>query len=206
MKTKSSSSCAQLFLPFLNLILLLLSSASLIPIFLLRNPPTSFGWALAVVSALTILSSLTGFCAQLAHVCFAAHTSLALTAALGHALGFLAFFLRPGPSMALLSSTRDPREAWVLVRAEEVALLGMFVLQMVAVVAGCTAQRWWVREYEEMEMEREEGERKRRWKMARVQEEAMENAAAAMEVRARELDEKLRKSNSYKFGRQESAA
>lgn len=67
-------------------------------------------------------------------------------------------------------------------------MLGMFLMQSLALVTACTLRQRWVRQFEEMEDDREEAAGRRSRRMARVQEEAIANAAAA----ARELEEKLR--------------
>ncbi|GFS33779.1 putative membrane lipoprotein [Actinidia rufa] len=53
----------------------------------------------------------------------------------------------------------------------------------------------WVREYEGLEAEREVSAKKRSRRIARVQEESMANAAKIAEVKAKELDEKVK--NKY---------
>lgn len=72
------------------------------------------------------------------------------------------------------------------------ALLSMFLLQLVVLVLTCTLQSCWVREYEGWEAEREGTARRRSRRMARVQEESMANAAKITEVRAKELDDKMK--------------
>lgn len=191
-KLRSSSSFPYLLLSSLNFILFLLSSASFAPIFLLRNPPTTFGWALFTTSAFSLLSSFIGFYSQLTHFCFITHISLVLASLVGQALGFLALFSREGSSLRLLEPARSAREARILVKMECGALLSMFLLQLVVLVLTCTLQSCWVREYEGWEAEREETARRRNRRMARVQEESMANAAKITEVRAKELDEKMK--------------
>ncbi|GFS33768.1 putative membrane lipoprotein [Actinidia rufa] len=56
-------------------------------------------------------------------------------------------------------------------------------------------QSCWVREYEGLEAEREVSAKKRSRRIARVQEESMANAAKIAEVKAKELDEKVK--NKY---------
>lgn len=68
----------------------------------------------------------------------------------------------------------------------------MFLVQSVVLVFGCMVEKQWAREFEEVEAEREEATRKRNWRKARVQEEAMANAQAMAEVKSKELDEKMR--------------
>lgn len=189
---RRSSLLSNLLLSSLNLLLLFLSSASFVPIFLFRTSPTSFGWALVTVSATTLLSSLVGFYSRLTHLCFITHVSLVLASSVGQVLGFLSLFLRHDSSLGLLGSVRSPKEQWVLLVVEEMLLLAMFVMQSVALILTCVVEKRWAREYEEVEAEREAAARKRSWRMTRVQEEAMANAAAMAEVKGRELDEKMK--------------
>ncbi|KAG6480049.1 hypothetical protein ZIOFF_063526 [Zingiber officinale] len=102
--------------------------------------------------------------------------------------GFLTLLLRPGPSLRLLGSARGARDQRALARVEAALLLGMFLMQSLALVTACTLRQRWVRQFEEMEADREAAAGRRSRRMARVQEEAIANAAAA----ARELEEKLR--------------
>ncbi|CAL9093431.1 uncharacterized protein LOC135640030 [Musa acuminata AAA Group] len=194
-RPSSSSSLPSLLLSSLNLFLLVLASASFAPVFLLRTSPTSSGWALVAVSSATVVSSLLGFFSQLTHLCFLAHVSFVLASSVGQALGFLALFLRPDPSLQLLGSARSRREQRALAKVEEALLLGMFLVQSLELVAACAVQRWWARQFEEVEAEREASVRKRSRRMARVQEEAIANAAAMAEAKARELEEKMRANN-----------
>ncbi|XP_072977813.1 uncharacterized protein [Typha angustifolia] len=195
-KLRSSSSVPNLLLSSLNLFLFFLSSASFVPIFLFRSSPTSFGWALFVVSVTTLLSSLVGFYSLLTHFCFITHVSLLLASSVGQVLGFLSLFLQHEATLRLLGSVRrSQREQWVLLTLEEVLLLGMLLVQSIVLISTCVVQKWWAREYEEVEAEREMAAKKRSRRMARVQEEAMANADAMAELKARELDEKMK--NKY---------
>ncbi|WOK97874.1 hypothetical protein Cni_G06582 [Canna indica] len=65
----SSSPLPALLLSSLNLILIVLASASFAPVFILKTCPTSFGWPLFAVSSTTAVSSLFGFFSQLTHLC-----------------------------------------------------------------------------------------------------------------------------------------
>ncbi|XP_042432933.1 uncharacterized protein LOC122019541 [Zingiber officinale] len=187
--SQSSSSLHALLLSSLNLLLLVLASASFAPLFLLRTSPTSFGWTLFAVSFSTALSALLSLLSShLTRPCFAAHLLLVLAASVGQALGFLTLLLRPGPSLRLLGSARGARDQRALARVEAALLLGMFLMQSLALVTACTLRQRWVRQFEEMEADREAAAGRRSRRMARVQEEAIANAAAA----ARELEEKLR--------------
>lgn len=91
----------------------------------------------------------------------------------------------------MLKSPRDPREAKVLVRLECGVLMAMFVMQLGVLLLSCVVQSCWVREYEGLEAEREATARKRRQKIARVQEESAANAERIAEVKNREFDEKM---------------
>ncbi|XP_064985256.1 uncharacterized protein LOC135624999 [Musa acuminata AAA Group] len=198
MKLRSSSSLPNLLHSSLNLLLLLvLASASFVPVFLLRTSPTSSGWALFTVSSTTVLSSLLGFFSQLTRLCFVTHVSFILASSVGQSLSFLALFLLPEPSLRLLGSDRSRKEQRVLMKVEEALLLGMFLVQSLALVSACPVQRWWLRQYEEVEAEREASARKRSRRMARVQEEAIANAEAV----ARELEEKTRRSKEGRWAK-----
>ncbi|CAL9199081.1 uncharacterized protein LOC103968518 [Musa acuminata AAA Group] len=197
MKLRSSSSLPNLLLSSLNLLLLVLASASFAPVFLLRTSPTSSGWALFTVSSTTVLSSVLGFFSQLTRLCFVTHVSFILASSVGQSLSFLALFLRPEPSLRLLGSDRSGKEQRVLMKVEEALLLGMFLVQSLALVSACAVQRWWLRQYEEVEAEREASARKRSRRMARVQEEAIANAEAV----ARELEEKTRRSKEGRWAK-----
>lgn len=82
-------------------------------------------------------------------------------------------------------------------KVEEALLLGMFLVQSLALVSACAVQRWWLRQYEEVEAEREASARKRSRRMARVHEEAIANAEAV----ARELEEKTRRSKEGRWAK-----
>ncbi|KAF9596662.1 hypothetical protein IFM89_012861 [Coptis chinensis] len=194
-KRRSSSSFPALLLMFLNFILFVLSFASFAPTFLLKNPPRSLGWALYVVSGMSLLSSVVGFCSQITHLCFITHVSLILASVVGQVLGVLALFTKENPSLRLLNSPRDPKEARALVRVECGALMGMLMMQFAILILTCAVHTCWVKEFEGLEFEREETAKKRSRNMARVQEESMANAAKIAEVRAKEFDEKMK--NKY---------
>lgn len=73
--------------------------------------------------------------------------------------------------------------------------MAMFLMEMVVLVLTCVVHSCWVREYEGIEAEREAMERKRSRRIARVQEESMANAEKIAEIKAKELDEKMK--NKY---------
>ncbi|KAF8401088.1 hypothetical protein HHK36_014391 [Tetracentron sinense] len=191
-KLRSSCSLPYLIISCLNFFLFILSAASVAPIFLLKTPPTSVGWALFMVSCLSLLSSLVGFYSLLTHFCFITHVSLLLSSSIGQVIGIMALFTRENSSLRLLNSPRDPKEAKVLIRLECGTLMAMFLMQLGVLVLTCAIQSCWVKEYEGLETEREATARKRSRRMARVQEESVANAAKIAEVRAKELDEKMK--------------
>ncbi|MQL80463.1 hypothetical protein Taro_012915 [Colocasia esculenta] len=176
----SASLLVGLLLSYLNLLLFFLAATSFAPPLFLRRPPAAFSWALLVVSAATLLASALGFCAHLSRCCFAGHTALIVASSVGQMLGFLALFLREERSLALLASRQSPRETRFLFRAKEGVLAAMFLVQSL------------VREYEGLEAEREVAVRKRSWRMARVQEESLANAATMAELKEKELENKMR--------------
>ncbi|PON55587.1 hypothetical protein TorRG33x02_298800 [Trema orientale] len=189
---RSSLSFPNLLLSCLNFTLFILSAASLAPIILLRTPPTSFGMAFLMVSSISLLSSFVGFYSQLAHFCFITHVSLLLASLIGQLLGILALFTKEKSTLSLLRSNRDPREAKLLVRLECGVLMAMFLLQVAVFVLSCAVQSCWVREYEGLEAEREAVAKKRSRRIAQVQEESMANAEKIKEIKAKELEEKMK--------------
>ncbi|KAJ1298554.1 hypothetical protein BS78_01G462300 [Paspalum vaginatum] len=191
---RSCCSLPNLLVWLLNLSLLVLAAAATGPVLLLRPRPTPFGWALVSVHAATLLSALAALHAQLTHLCLAAHAALALAALSGHALAALAFVLRHDHSLRLLGSARDRREQFVLAFLEEVLLLGMFLVQAVALAATCVVSRRWAREHQAAEAEKAAVARKRWRKMARVQAES----AATAEAGVKAVDDKVSRSSSGK--------
>ncbi|XP_052182273.1 uncharacterized protein LOC127794967 [Diospyros lotus] len=194
-KLRRSCSFPNLLLSCLNFFLFILSAASLLPTIILKMPPTSLGWALLMVSCISLLSSFVGFFSQLTHLCFITHVSFLLASSIGQLLGILALFTKEKSSLSMLKSPRDPREAKLLVRLECGILMAMFVVQVGVLILTCAVHSCWVREYEGLEAEREATARKRSRRMAKVQEESMENAAKIAEMKAKELDEKMK--NKY---------
>nr|GMD57231.1 uncharacterized protein LOC105637961 [Ipomoea batatas] len=184
-KLRNSCSFPNLLLSFLNFILFILSSASVIPIILLRNPPTSLGFAFLLVSAISLLSSFIAFYSHLTRFCFITYVSLLLASVLAQILAVLALFTQEKPSLAMLKSPRDAREAKLLIRLECGAMMAMLVLQLVVSAATCLVHSCWVRDYEDLEA------RKRSRRIAQVQEEAMANAVKIAEVKGRDFDEKM---------------
>ncbi|CAK9138511.1 unnamed protein product [Ilex paraguariensis] len=191
-KLRRSCSFPNLLLSFLNFILFILSALSLAPIIVLKTPPTSLGWAFLMVSSISLLSSSVGFYSQLTHFCFITHLSLLLASSIGQLLGILALFTKEKSSLSMLESPRDPKEAKLLVRLECGTLVSMFVMQLGVLILTCAVHSCWVREYEGLEAEREAIARKRSRRIARVQEESMENATKIGEIKAKELDEKMK--------------
>ncbi|KAK1262922.1 hypothetical protein QJS04_geneDACA013480 [Acorus gramineus] len=165
---KPSSNLPNLLTTLANLTL---STASIAPIFLLKTPPTRFGWSLFAVSSLSLLSSSSGLCPN--NPCFSTfHVSALVASSLGQALAFLSLLMRPGASLCLIETTRGPRMATALVRVEGVLFLGLFVVQFLGLVLACARERrCWVREFDGLGEERE-GTGRRWWRgrrMARVQ-------------------------------------
>ncbi|ESR66035.1 hypothetical protein CICLE_v10009482mg [Citrus x clementina] len=191
-KLRRSCSFPNLLLSCLNFTLFILSAASLAPTILLKMPPTSFGLAFLMVSCISLLSSFVGFYSQLTHFCFITHVSLLLSSLMGQLLSTLALFTREKSSLSMLKSERDPKEAKVLVRLECGILMAMFLMQLLVLILSCVIHSCWVRDYEEIEAEREAMAKKRSRKIAQVQEESMANAAKIAEVKAKEFDEKMK--------------
>jgi hypothetical protein len=139
-----------------------------------------------------MLSSFVGFYSQLTHFCFVTHVSLLLASVIGQLLSILALFTEEKSSLSLLKSTRDPKEAKLLVRLECGILMAMFLVQLVVLVLSCAVHSCWVREYEGLEAEREATARKRSRRIAKVQEESMANAAKIADTKAKDLDDKMK--------------
>jgi hypothetical protein len=110
------------------------------------------------VHAATLLSALVCLYVLLARrhlrCCLPAHAALAVAALCGQALALYALLHCHDRSLALLGSARDRREQFVLVFLEEALLLGMFVVQAVALAATCAVGRRWAREHEADEGEK----------------------------------------------------
>ncbi|XP_021750124.1 uncharacterized protein LOC110715817 [Chenopodium quinoa] len=198
-KLRNSFSFPNLLLSCLNLILFILSTASLAPILLLKTPPTSLGYALLISSSISLLSSFLGLYSRLTHLCFVTYISFLLASLASQVLSFMALFLKEKTSLSMLDSPRDPREAKVLVRLECGILMVMFVLQVVVLVVSCVIHRCWMKEYQGLEEEeREKMSRKRSRRIAGIDEESVPNGVAVKvsEDKAKELDEKVKS----KFG------
>jgi len=118
--------------------------------------------------------------------------SLLLGSAIGQLLSILALFTKEQSSLSLLKSKRDPKEAKLLVRLECGVLMAMFLMQLVVLVLSCAVHSCWLREYEGLEAEREAMARKRSRRIAKVQEESMPNVAKISDVKAKELDDKMK--------------
>ncbi|KAI6679805.1 hypothetical protein NL676_033686 [Syzygium grande] len=191
-KSRSSCSFPNLLLSCLNFFLFILSAASFAPVILLRMPPTSLGLAFLVISSMSLVSSFVGFYSQLTRFCFVTHVSILLASLSGQVIGVLALFTKEASSLSLLKSRRDPKEAKVLVRLECGVLMAMLLMELVVLVLTCAVHSCWVREYEGLGAERDAVEKKRSMRIARVQEESMANAAKIAEVKAKELDERMR--------------
>ncbi|KAK4713751.1 hypothetical protein R3W88_019658 [Solanum pinnatisectum] len=194
-KLRHSCSFPILLFSFLNFILFILSAASIAPIVFLKTPPTSLGWSFLIVSSISLLSCFIGFYSQLTHCCFITHLSLLMASCIGQLLGILALFTKEKSSLSMLKSPRDPREAKVLVRLECGVLMSMFVMQIGVLIVTCAVQSCWVRDYESVEAEREAWSRKRNQRIAKVQQECMENANKICEMKDKEFDDKVK--NKY---------
>ncbi|MED6156109.1 hypothetical protein PIB30_011570 [Stylosanthes scabra] len=194
-KHRNTCSFSAMLLICLNLSLFVISAASFAPTILLKMPPTSFGMAFFMVSGISLLSSLVGFYSQLTYVCFLTHVSLVLASLVGQILTILALFTREKASLSLLKSPRDPKEAKFLVRMECGALMAMCMLQVVVLVLSCAVHSCWVKDYEELEAEKEAIARKRNRKMAKVQEESMANGTNIAQFKTKELDENMKSKN-----------
>ncbi|KAI3495698.1 hypothetical protein L1887_38044 [Cichorium endivia] len=144
----SSSSFPYLVLACLNFTLFILSAASFAPTIILKTPPTSMGWALIMVSSISILSSFIGF---FSHFCFITHVTLLMSSMAAQLLAILALFTKERSSLSMLKSPRDPREAMALVRVECGVLVAMFVMQVCVFCFSCGVHWCWVRKYEGME-------------------------------------------------------
>ncbi|KAI8553342.1 hypothetical protein RHMOL_Rhmol05G0007900 [Rhododendron molle] len=190
--SKRRSSFPHLLLACLNFILFILSAASLAPTILIKTPPSSFGLAFLLVSSTSILSSFVGFYSLLTHFCFVTHLTLLLASSIGQLIAILALFTKEKSSLSLLKSPRDPREAKLLVRLECGILMAIFVMQVGVLILTCAVHSCRVREYEGLEAEREVTEKKRSRRIARVQEESMANSEKIAEMKAMELDEKMK--------------
>ncbi|XP_015931537.1 uncharacterized protein LOC107457876 [Arachis duranensis] len=194
-KHRNACSFTTILLICLNLSLFVISAASFAPTILLKMPPTSFGMAFFMVSGISILSSLVGFYSQLTYLCFLTHISLVLASLVGQILTIFALFTREKASLSLLKSPRDPKEAKFLVRMECGALMAMCMLQVVVLVLSCAVHSCWVKDYEELEAEKEAMARKRSRKMAKVQEESMANGTKIAQCKTKELDENMKSKN-----------
>ncbi|CAI9782680.1 unnamed protein product [Fraxinus pennsylvanica] len=194
-KLRNSCSFLNVLLSFLNFILFILSAASLAPTILIKMPPTSLAFAFLMVSCISLLSSFIGFYSHLTHFCYITHISLLIASSIAQLFGILALFTKEKLSLSMLKSPRDPREAKLLVRLECGILMAMFVMQLGVLTLTCAVHSCWLREYEGLEAEREETAKKRRQKIARVQEESMANAAKIAEIKGKEFDEKMK--NKY---------
>ncbi|XP_050921134.1 uncharacterized protein LOC127138679 [Lathyrus oleraceus] len=191
-KLRKPCSFTILILCSLNFTLFLLSAASFAPTILLKMPPTSFGLAFLMVSTISLFSSFVGFYSHLTHLCFLTHISLTLASFVGQILTIFALFTKEKASLKMLNSSRDPKEAKLLVRLECGALMAMCLLQFVVLVLSCLVHSCVVKSYEELEAEKEAIARKRSRRIAKVQEESTANVAKICEVKEKEFDEKMK--------------
>ncbi|XP_019463002.1 PREDICTED: uncharacterized protein LOC109361930 [Lupinus angustifolius] len=154
--------------------------------------PTSFGVAFLTVSIISLISSFVGFYSQLTQCCFLTHISLILASLIGQVLSILALFTKEKTSLSMLKSPRDPKEAKLLVRLECGAFMGMCMLQLMVLTLSCAVHSCWVKEYEDLEAQREVTAKKRSRRIARVQEESMANVNKNAEIKSKEFDEKVK--------------
>ncbi|CAL0325502.1 unnamed protein product [Lupinus luteus] len=191
-KLRPACSFTTLLLSCLNFSLFTISAASLVPTILLKMPPTSFGFAFLTVSIISLVSSFVGFYSQLTHCCFLTHISLILASLIGQVLSILALFTKEKTSLSMLKSPRDPKEAKLLVRLECGAFMAMCMLQLMVLTLSCAVHSCWVKEYEDLEVQREATAKKRSRRIARVQEESMANVNKNAEIKSKEFDEKVK--------------
>ncbi|XP_004507993.1 uncharacterized protein [Cicer arietinum] len=190
-KLKKTCSFTLLLLCSLNFTLFILSGASFAPTILLKIPPTSFGMAFLMVSTISLLSSFVGFYSHLTHLCFLTHISLTLASLIGQVLTIFALFTKEKASLSMLKSSRDPKEAKLLVRLECGALVVMCMLQFVVLVLSCVVHSCLVKDYEELEAEKESLARRRSRRIAKVQEESTANIIKIDEIKDKEFDDKI---------------
>nr|GLL20711.1 uncharacterized protein LOC109186243 [Ipomoea trifida] len=192
-KLRQSCSFPILLVSFLNFILFILSLASIAPTLLLKMPPTSLGYAFLMVSSISLFSSLIGFYSQF---CFTTHVTLLLGSSLAQFLAILTLFTRENPSLTMLKSPRDPREAKVLVRLECGLMMVMFVMQLGVLVVSCVVQRCWVRRREDQSAEDAKeawAQKKREWMVKVHENEGIVPITTKIgEVKGVELDEKMK--------------
>ncbi|OIV99721.1 hypothetical protein TanjilG_26059 [Lupinus angustifolius] len=191
-KLRTACSFTTLLLSCLNFSLFTISASSLVPTVLLKMPPTSFGVAFLTVSIISLISSFVGFYSQLTQCCFLTHISLILASLIGQVLSILALFTKEKTSLSMLKSPRDPKEAKLLVRLECGAFMGMCMLQLMVLTLSCAVHSCWVKEYEDLEAQREVTAKKRSRRIARVQEESMANVNKNAEIKSKEFDEKVK--------------
>ncbi|OWM77316.1 uncharacterized protein LOC116189021 [Punica granatum] len=187
-KLRSSCSFPNLLLSCLSLVLLILSAASLVPTIVLRMPPTSLGLAFLMVSCMSLVSSFVGLWSHLTRFCFASHISLLLASLAGQVLAVLALLTKERASLSLFRSTRDPREAKLLLRLECGALMAMVLLQGVVLALTWMVHCCWVKEYEELEAGREATERKRS-RRAKVEDSSLSYKAEIADINTKKIDD-----------------
>lgn len=113
--------------------------------------------------------------------------SLLLASLAGQLLAVLALFTKEAASLSMFRSTRDPREAKLLVRLECGVLMAMVLVQVVVLVMTWMVHGCWVRQYEELEAEREATEQKRGMRAAKVGS-ASSYTAKAPEAKSERVD------------------
>ncbi|GAU33189.1 hypothetical protein TSUD_206480 [Trifolium subterraneum] len=191
-KTRKPCSFTILLICSLNFTLFILSATSFAPTILLKMPPTSFGMAFLMVSTISLFSSFVGFYSHLTHLCFLTHISLALASLIGQTLTIFALFTKENASLKMIKSSRDSKEAKLLIRLECGALVAMCMLQFVVLVLSCVVHSCVVKDYEELEAEKEAIARKRSRRISKVQEESTANVSKIDEIKDKEFDEKMK--------------
>lgn len=137
----------------LNFTLFILSASSFVPTVIIKSPPTSMGYALVIVSSISLFSSFLGFFSPLAHFCFVTHVTFLITSLSAQFLAILTLLTKEKASLSMLKSQRDPREAMALVRLECGVFMVMFVLQIGVLCFTCAVNRCRVKKYETLDKE-----------------------------------------------------
>lgn len=109
----------------------------------------------------------------------------------GQGLGFLLLFSRVEQTERRLKPTiRNEAEARILMKANAALLLGMFLVEMLALVLACSLQCCAAEGgYHGLDVEKRKG-----WcrKLAQVQEESLANATAMEEIHAAQFNDKFK--------------
>ncbi|OWM77312.1 hypothetical protein CDL15_Pgr028949 [Punica granatum] len=106
----------------------------------------------------------------------------------GQVLAVLALLTKERASFSLFRSTRDPREANLLVRLECGVLMAMVLLQAVVLALTWMVACCWVKEYDELEAEREATERKLS-RRAKVEDSSLSYKAKITDINTKKVNE-----------------